>query len=91
MRRELVDPDGVLVQLTRAEFDLFAALYHSGTVPLHRDYLLEVIASAETTTKSRTIDVMVGRIRRKLARSTCLGPQIVTKFGEGYLLLANGR
>jgi DNA-binding response OmpR family regulator len=90
VRRELTDAEGHLVQLTRAEFDLFAALYHSGKVPLHRDYLLEVVASADSATKSRTIDVMISRIRRKLAAGPRSGPRIVTKMGEGYLLLPHG-
>jgi two-component system torCAD operon response regulator TorR len=90
VRRELTDAEGHLVQLTRAEFDLFAALYHSGRVPLHRDYLLEVVASADSVTKSRTIDVMISRIRRKLAAGARAGPRIVTKMGEGYLLLPHG-
>lgn len=91
VRRELTDANGDLVQLTRAEFDLFAALYQSSPAPLHRDYLLEVVASADSTTKSRTIDVMISRIRRKLAASSRSGPLIVTKMGEGYFLLPNGR
>lgn len=90
VRRELTDAEGHLVQLTRAEFDLFAALYHSGRVPLHRDYLLEVVASADSATKPRTIDVMISRIRRKLAAGSRAGPRIVTKMGEGYLLLPHG-
>lgn len=91
VRRELTDANGACVPLTRAEFDLFAALYHSGPVPLHRDYLLEVVASAESTTKPRTIDVMISRVRRKLMAGSRPGPRIVTKTGEGYLLLPNGR
>ena len=91
IRRELTNADGHLVQLTRAEFDLFAALYQSGPVPLHRDYLLEVVGSAETATKARTIDVMISRIRRKLAASSPSGPLIVTKMGKGYLLMPHGR
>lgn len=90
VRRELIDSNANPVPLTRAEFDLFAALYHSGAVPLHRDYLLEVVASADSTTKLRTIDVMVSRIRRKLAAVPCTGPRIMTRVGEGYLLLLNG-
>jgi two-component system torCAD operon response regulator TorR len=91
VRRELTDAGGNLVPLTRAEFDLFAALYQSSPVPLHRDFLLEVVATAESTTKSRTVDVMISRIRRKLAAGSTSGPLIVTKMGEGYFLLPNGR
>lgn len=91
VRRELTDADGHLVELTRAEFDVFAALYQSSPVPLHRDFLLEVVASADSTTKSRTVDVMISRIRRKLTAGSHSRPLIVTKMGEGYFLLPNGR
>ena len=86
VRRELVDGKARLVRLTRAEFDLFAALFRSGGTPLHRDYLVEVVASSEATTKARTVDVLVSRIRRKLAQAAQPAPRIVTRTGEGYLL-----
>ena len=63
----MTDVDGAAVPLTRAEFDVVAALYHSGAVPLRREYLLEVIAVANFKTRSRTVDVIICRIRRKLA------------------------
>jgi two-component system torCAD operon response regulator TorR len=63
VRRELADPAGAPVRLTRAEFDLFAALAQVDGVTLSRDYLLEVVASAEAPSKSRTVDVLVSRIQ----------------------------
>jgi len=86
VRRELADANGALVRLTRAEFDLFAALYQSGATALHRDYLVEVIAAADAATKPRTVDVMISRIRRKLAQAAQPAPQIVTRTGQGYLV-----
>ena len=87
VRRELVDGQGRLVRLTRGEFDLFAALFRAGTRPLHREYLVEVVASAEAATKARTVDVLISRIRRKLAQASQPAPRIVTRTGEGYLVL----
>lgn len=84
VRRELAGPAGI-VRLTRAEFDLFAALVQAGNTPLSRDYLLEVVASAESDSKARTVDVMVSRIRRKLAAAGEPAPRIVTRQGEGYV------
>lgn len=84
VRRELADPDGVPVRLTRAEFDLFAALVQAAGMALSRDYLIEVVASAEAETGPRTIDVMVSRIRRKLASAPQPAPAILTRPGEGY-------
>ncbi len=86
MRRELVDGQGALVRLTRAEFDLFAALFRGGATPLHREYLVEVIASSEAATKARTVDVLISRIRRKLATAAQPSPRIVTRTGEGYVM-----
>jgi DNA-binding response OmpR family regulator len=88
VRRELADPSGALIRLTRAEFDLFAALAQTGTRPLSREYLVEVVASAESSTRGRTIDVMVSRIRRKLALASQPAPQIITHQREGYCFKA---
>lgn len=85
VRRELADGEGHLVRLTRAEFDLFAALVQSRGIALSRDYLIEVVASADAATNPRTIDVMVSRIRRKLGKTIQPSPRIVTSPGEGYI------
>jgi two-component system torCAD operon response regulator TorR len=84
VRRELADPAGALVRLTRAEFDLFAALVQAAGGSLSRDYLLEVVSSAESGTKARTIDVMVSRIRKKLGTAAPPAPRIITQAREGY-------
>ncbi len=84
IRRELADPHGSIVKLTRAEFDLLAALAQAQGAALSRDYLVEVIASAEAETKERTIDVMVSRIRRKLRSAPQPAPHIATRTGLGY-------
>ncbi|HEY2660486.1 MAG TPA: response regulator transcription factor [Caulobacteraceae bacterium] len=84
VRRELADSKGGLIRLTRAEFDLFAALAQTGAKPLSRDYLVEVVSSADSATRERTIDVMISRIRRKLALANQPAPQIVTELGAGY-------
>lgn len=88
MRRELADAKGELVRLTRAEFDLLAALVQADGTPLSREYLVEVVASADADTKTRTIDVMVSRIRRKLAAAAGTPPRILTQQGAGYRFLA---
>jgi two-component system torCAD operon response regulator TorR len=87
LRRELADGAGEIVRLTRAEFDLFAALAQAGDIALSRDYLHEVVAFAGTETKLRTVDVLVSRIRRKLAAAGPTAPEIVTVHAQGYRLL----
>lgn len=83
VRRELADPNGIVMRLTRAEFDVLAALVQAEGASLSRDYLLEVSGSADSGTAARSIDVLVSRIRRKLAGSM-LAAAIQTVPGQGY-------
>ena len=85
VRRELLDPNGAPLRLTRGEFDLLAALAQAGGVALSRDYLMEVVSSVESGTGGRTIDVLISRIRAKLVRRNA--PAILTVKGEGYRLV----
>lgn len=88
VRRELADPSGRVLPLTRGEFDLLAALALTSATPLCREYLLEVVASAESTTNPRMIDVMVSKLRQKLAQAAQPAPGILTVQGFGYRFLA---
>lgn len=87
MRRELADEEGRLVPLTRGEFDIFSALVQASPVSLDRDYLLEVLGSADSSVNARTIDVMISRIRAKIKPSQ-LPLRIVTTRGSGYRIEA---
>lgn len=84
VRRELADPDGKIIALTRGEFDLLAALVHARGQPLSRDFLIEVVASVHSDAKERSIDVLVSRARRKLATSQARAPRILTTRRAGY-------
>lgn len=83
VRRELADPDGQVLRLTRAEFDLLAALVQADGTALSRDYLLEVTGSAESGSGARGIDVLISRIRRKL-KDGSLASRVQTVAGQGY-------
>jgi DNA-binding response OmpR family regulator len=90
MRRELADKDGRLAPLTRGEFDIFSALIQARPVSLDRDYLLEVLATAESSASARTIDVLISRIRTKI-EPLSLPFRIVTTRGSGYRIEGNTR
>ena len=65
-RAALIDPQGDEVALTTGEFDLLCAFArHPGRV-LSRDFLLEQTRGREAAPFDRTIDVQVGRLRKKL-------------------------
>jgi len=86
--RRLVDPAGHEVALTTGEFGLLSALVeHAGRV-LSRDFLLEHTRGREAAPFDRTIDVQIGRLRKKLEDNVD-DPQIIKSVrGAGYILVA---
>lgn len=85
--RRLVDPDGIDVGLTAGEFDLLHTMAASPGRVLSRDFLLERTRGRDANPFDRTIDVQVGRLRRKL-ESDPNRPQIIKSVrGAGYLFV----
>ncbi|MCB1716763.1 MAG: response regulator [Candidatus Competibacteraceae bacterium] len=87
-RRRLLAPDGSDVMLTRAEFDLLAALVANAGRAMSRDALLNHISQRDWTPVDRTVDVLVGRLRHKLGDNPKTPELIVTLHGVGYLFAA---
>ena len=76
--------DGVEVPLTRNEFALLREFVrHPGRV-LSRDYLLDALAGKRSDPYDRSIDALVGRLRRKIEPDAKRPTLIVTVAGEGY-------
>lgn len=75
------------IALTSGEFDLLCTFAkHAGRV-LSRDFLLEHTRGREAGPFDRTIDVQVGRLRKKLEASVD-DPQIIKSVrGAGYILV----
>jgi two-component system torCAD operon response regulator TorR len=85
-RRTLTSPTGEDVRLTRFEFELLAALSkHPGRV-LSRDSLIDDISGRNRASSDRTIDVLIGRLRRKIEVAPKDPRIIVTVQGVGYVL-----
>jgi len=85
--RRLTDRTGHEVALTSGEFDLLAVLArHPGRV-LSRDFLLEQTRGREAGPYERTVDVQIGRLRRKIELDA-EDPQIIKSVrGAGYLFV----
>lgn len=85
--RSLRDPQGTDVALTSGEFDLLSTFaQHPGRV-LSRDFLLEHTRGREAAPFDRTIDVQVGRLRRKLQAQQKDTEIIKSVRGAGYILV----
>ena len=86
--RELHDPDGVLVALTAGEFDLLRAFVERPQRVLSRDLLLDLTRGREAGPFDRSIDVQLGRLRRKIEADPKAPELIKTVRGGGYVLAA---
>ena len=83
--RELLSPAGQQVRLTTGEFDLLAAFVNNPNQVLSRDRLLDLARNREAGPFDRTIDVQVGRLRRKLEDDPQNPSLIKTVRGSGYI------
>jgi two-component system OmpR family response regulator len=86
LKRELVDPAGVVVDLSTGEYDLLIAFLEAPQRVLTRDFLLDAARNRTSEAFDRSIDVQVSRLRRKLSGA---GDLIKTVRGAGYLFAAD--
>lgn len=84
-RREVAVGERV-VELRAREFDLLAALARDPGVVLSREDLLEDVWGTDFPGETRTVDVHVSELRRKLGEG---GPAIESVRGIGYRLIAD--
>ena len=89
LRREVL-AGAQAVTLTSVEYKLLLALARQPGQPLSRDQLSEAVQTGGYKPLDRTVDVQVGRLRRKLADAAPGGDWIATVRGEGYVFVPRG-
>jgi two-component system OmpR family response regulator len=85
-KRELRDPDAVLVPLTAGEFDLLVAFAERPKRVLSRDQLLDLTKGRTAAPFDRSVDVQLSRLRRKIEVDPKHPALIKTVRGGGYVL-----
>lgn len=85
LQQENTDP----IQLTEGEFQLLSTFIEHAESPLTRDQLMNRLKNRAWNATDRSIDVLVGRIRRKLAQDPHCPNLIITVHGIGYLYSPN--
>lgn len=88
LRRELRNPDGVIIDLSAGEYDLLLTFLEAPNRVLDRDYLMEVTRKRTPAGFDRSIDVQVSRLRRKIEAPEKSETLIKTVRGAGYMLTA---
>ncbi len=87
--RTLVRGDGEQVELTTSEFELLVAFLTHPQRVLTRDQILDLTRGREAGPFDRSVDVMVGRLRKKIEVDPENPTLIKTMHGVGYLFVAN--
>ncbi|HUC51326.1 MAG TPA: response regulator [Xanthobacteraceae bacterium] len=83
--RELKDPNGTRIMLTGAEFCLLQVMCERAGRVLSRDQLLDLTQARAAGSLSRSIDVLISRLRRKIERDLRDPEVIKTVRSGGYL------
>lgn len=87
--RQLTSPDGLIIALSDGEYRLLRIFLEHPNRVLSRDQLLDLTRGREAIPFDRSIDVQVGRVRKRLNDT---GPEpviIKTVRGEGYVLASH--
>jgi DNA-binding response OmpR family regulator len=82
--RQLTDPAGAKVALTKGEYAMLLAFLEAPQRPLSREQLLQATRVHEDVF-DRSIDVQILRLRRKLERDPSAPRVILTERGVGYV------
>lgn len=83
--RGLVDSAGLDIELTTGEYELLLCLVQHGHQVLARDQLMNALHGRDAGPFDRSIDVQIGRLRRKLEEDPAYPRLIKSVRGAGYL------
>ena len=86
--RRLTSLSGETVAITNTEFNLLVAFLSAPQRVLSREQLLDLSRLHNDEVYDRSIDVQVGRLRRKLEPQSAQVPLIRTERGAGYVFEA---
>lgn len=82
---ELISPEGENVHLTSYEFQLLSTLVLNAHRAISRDHILDLMAGRDWVPTDRSIDVLIGKIRKKLRQDVQNSTIIKTIRSVGYM------
>lgn len=84
--RHLLDPSGLVLPLSAAEYRLLTFFLSHPQLVLTRDQLVEHIAARSPDMYDRSLDAQISRLRAKLKDNARHPEIILTMRGDGYML-----
>lgn len=87
----VVTVDGERVELTSMEFELLAILARRAGKKVSRDEILNELRGIDAAIMTRSVDIMVSRLRQKLGDTAKPARFIQTIWGTGYSFVARRR
>ena len=84
--RHLIDPQGVVISLSGAEFRLLKMFLDRPNRILNRDQIMDVMHGRDAGAFDRSIDLQVSRLRQKIEQDQKSPVIIKTVRNEGYIL-----
>ncbi|MFT5643241.1 MAG: two-component system OmpR family response regulator [Janthinobacterium sp.] len=85
--RHLLNPEGIVIMLSGAEFRLLRVFLERPNRILNRDQLLNLTQGRDADPFDRSVDIQISRLRQKLGEDARL-PQIIKTVRNGGYVLA---
>ncbi len=89
MSQELISAEEERVYLTSYEYKLLAGFVTRPNHVLNREQILDIIADRDWTPYDRSVDVLVGKLRKKIEDDPKHPKMIKTVRGSGYKFTTN--
>lgn len=86
---ELRDPDGEVISLTTAEFELLNVFVQRPQRVMSRRQLTDLLRGDDWSGYDRAVDGLVSRLRKKIPGSSAESQPLKTIHGSGYIFTAS--
>ena len=86
-----ISMDGQMLSLTNMEFELLELLLANPGTLFSRDDILKHLRGIEAKIFSRSIDILISRLRQKIETTTKEPKFIKTIWGKGYMFLPSNK
>lgn len=83
-RRQLISPDGIVIELTRQELTICQMMAEQADHRITRGAELERLYGRDDESAQRALDTLISRLRRKLSAAIDGPPPILTDYGIGH-------